>query len=55
MAVIVQVVVTDDTTGEVTKGFVQTFNGDRYDFFDWVRRLMARVAIAAFGSDEDWA
>ncbi len=54
MSVIVRVSITNDSTGEVTKEFIQTYDGSRYDFFDWIKSLMARVTLIAFGSDEDW-
>ncbi len=56
MAVIVQVTVTDDETGEVKQTFAQTFSArDSWDAARVIRALMHRVFVAVFGSDDEWA
>ena len=55
MAIIVQVTVTDDDTGEVKQSFAQTFNGrDSWDEAYAIRNMFKRVFAYVFGEHGDW-
>lgn len=52
MAILVQVTVFDDSTGEVERAFVKTYEGSSYSFAQDVRQLLSRVMVSVFGNDD---
>ncbi len=57
MALIVQVTVTNDETGEVEKTFVDSFYMGRsstYELADGIRSLMGRVFQSLWPGSDEW-